>query len=138
MDALTFHTGGPPARGHYTNVVEAGGLLFTTGMTPVDPATGAVVDGDVAAQARMCIRNLASALEAAGSDLAHVAKTVVFLVDWADFAAVDAVYAETWPRGAPARSIACGPRPHGHRLGIEAIAVRPRGIPTGGERLHRA
>lgn len=124
MASLTFHKGGPAPKGHYTNVVEAGGLLFTTGMTPVDPATGVLVEGDAAAQARMCIRNLESALQAAGSDLAHVAKTVVFLVDWADFAAVNAVYAETWPRDPPARSIACGPRPPGHRLGIEAVAVR--------------
>lgn len=124
MAALAFHEGGAPRRGHYTNVVEAGGLLFTTGMTPVDPATGALVEGDAAAQARMCIRNLEACLEAAGSDLAHVAKTVVFLVDWADFPAVDAVYAETWPTNPPARSIACGPRPPGHRLGIEAVAVR--------------
>lgn len=124
MPSLQFHGGGPTARGHYTNVVEAGGLLFTTGMTPVDAATGAVVEGDAAAQARACLRNLDAALRAAGSDLAHVAKTVVFLVDWADFPAVNAVFAETWPRDPPARSIACGPRPPGHRLGIEAVAVR--------------
>lgn len=124
MPSLEFHPGGAPAKGHYTNIVEAGGFLFTTGMTPVDPATGAVVEGDAAAQARVCIQKLDACLRAAGSDLAHVAKTVVFLVDWADFPAVDAVYAETWPANPPARSIACGPRPPGHRLGIEAIAVR--------------
>lgn len=124
MPKLQFHTGGPVAKGHYTNVVEVGGLLLTTGMTPVDPVTGALVEGDAAAQARACFRNLEAALKAAGSDLAHVAKTVVFLVDWADFPAVNAVYAEVWPENPPARSIACGPRPPGHRLGIEAVAVR--------------
>lgn len=123
MLALEFHDGGPTHKAHYTNAVRVGGLLFVTGMTPVDPVSSKLVEGDAVAQTRACLRNLKLVLEAAGSSLDRVAKTTVFLTDWAHFAAVDTVYAETWPQNPPTRSIAQGARPAGHLLGIEAVAV---------------
>lgn len=123
MPALEHHDGGPKHKAHYTNAVRAGGLLFVTGMVPVDPENGKLVEEDAAAQTRACLHNLRLVLEAAGSSMDRVAKTTVFLTDWANFPAVDAVYAEVWPARPPARSIAQGARPAGHLLGIEAVAI---------------
>jgi 2-iminobutanoate/2-iminopropanoate deaminase len=83
----------PAAIGPYSQAVRAGNLLFTAGQIPLDPATGEVVSGGIAEQTTRVLENLKAILEAAGSSLAQVVKTTVFLKDLKDFAAMNTVYA---------------------------------------------
>src|SRR4051794_17223668 len=82
----------PAAIGPYSQAIVHGGLVYTAGQIPLDPATGELVTGDVAAQTERVLQNLAAVLEAAGSSLQRVVKTTVFLRDMGDFAAVNEVY----------------------------------------------
>lgn len=114
----------PQAIGPYSQAIVLGDLVFCSGQLPLHP-DGAMVEGDVAAQARQALANLKSVLEAAGSSLAHVAKTTVFLADMNDFAAMNAVYGEFFSSAPPARStIQVARLPRDVRVEIEAIAVR--------------
>ncbi len=114
----------PAPIGPYSQGVRAGGLLFCSGQTPLDPATGKLVEGDVTAQARRVLDNLSAVLKAADVTFADVVKTTIFLVDMNDFAAVNAVYKERVGDVAPARStIAVAALPMGARVEIEAIAA---------------
>lgn len=117
---------GLPAAGHYSAAAIGGGLIFVSGQGPMDPRTGGVVEGDFRAKARQCLRNVETALKAAGASLDDVVKTTALLHDWSDFAALNEVYAEFFPTKPPARSTIQGARPPGHQLAIEAIAVAPR------------
>jgi len=113
----------PAAIGPYCQGVIHDGLVYTSGQIALDPATGALVPGDVAAQTRRVLANLAGILEAAGSSLGQVLKTTVFLQDMADFAAMNAVYAEAFGSHLPARStVAVAGLPKGARVEIEALA----------------
>jgi len=97
----------PAAIGPYSQAIRSGNLLFTAGQIPLDPATGQVVAGGIAEQTTRVLENLKAILEAAGSSLAQVVKTTVFLKDFNDFEAMNAVYgAYLAPEGvsAPARS----------------------------------
>ncbi|MEO7029000.1 MAG: RidA family protein [Acidobacteriaceae bacterium] len=97
----------PAAIGPYTQAVRVGDLLFTSGQTPLDPATGNMVSGGIVEQTTRVLDNLKAILEAAGTDCAHVVKASVFLKDMKDFAAMNALYAQYFaPEGvvAPARS----------------------------------
>ncbi len=116
----------PAAIGAYSQAIAAGGLLFTSGQVAIDPATGTLVDGDAAQQARVVMRNIGALLAAAGLDFDDVVKTTIFLVDIDDFAAVNAVYAESFPGASPpARStIAVAALPRGARVEIETISLR--------------
>ena len=82
----------PAAIGPYSQAVRVGNLLFTAGQIPLDPATGLVVAGDVKAQTARVLENLKAIVEASGSSLAKVVKTTVFLKDFNDFAAMNAIY----------------------------------------------
>ena len=82
----------PGAIGPYSQAIRHGGLLFVSGQIPIDPATGKMVEGDVAVQTDRVLRNLSAVLEAAGSSLAQVLKTTVYLKDMADFAMMNEVY----------------------------------------------
>ncbi|MGD9572678.1 MAG: Rid family detoxifying hydrolase [Thermoleophilia bacterium] len=120
----------PVAGAPYSQAVEAepGRLVFVSGQVPVDPATGALVEGDVSVQTALVLRHVAAVLAAAGGDLSHVAKTTVFLTDLADFAAMNAVYAEAFAGHAPARAtVGVAALPLGARVEIEAVAVLPGG-----------
>ena len=86
----------PAAIGPYSQAIVTGSLCFCSGQIPVDPATGALLDGDVAVQTRQVLANLAAVLEAADSSLDRVVKTTVFLASMDDFAAMNAVYAEAF------------------------------------------
>jgi 2-iminobutanoate/2-iminopropanoate deaminase len=104
--------------------VPAGTLTFLSGQLGIDPLTGALVDGDVAAQARQVIRNIGALLACEGLDYGNVVKTTIFLVDMADFAAVNAVYGAVFSDRSPARStVAVVGLPLGARVEIECLAV---------------
>jgi 2-iminobutanoate/2-iminopropanoate deaminase len=85
--------GAPGAIGPYSQAVRIGNLVYTSGQVALDPATGQLVAGGIAEQTTRALENIKAVLEAAGTDLAHVVKTVVFLKDMYDFAAMNAVYA---------------------------------------------
>jgi 2-iminobutanoate/2-iminopropanoate deaminase len=118
-------TGGAPAAiGPYSQAIAHGGLVFTAGQIPLDPATMQLVEGDVAAQTERVMQNLAAVLEAAGASLASVVKTTVFLADMNDFAAMNEVYGRWFGDHAPARSTVQVSRlPRDARVEIECIAV---------------
>jgi 2-iminobutanoate/2-iminopropanoate deaminase len=117
----------PAAIGPYSQAIAAGDLVFCSGQIPLDPATGALVDGDVDAQTRRALENLRAVLTAAGSSLDAIVKTTVFLVSMSDFAAMNEVYKDFFTGEPPARStIAVAELPRGARVEIEAIALRHR------------
>jgi len=114
----------PEAIGPYSQGVRMGNLLFLSGQIPLDPATGALVEGDIATQTRRIFRNLGAVLEAAGASFANVARTTVYLADMADFAAMNEVYATFFDSPAPARStVQAAGLPKNARVEIDVIAV---------------
>ncbi|HEX8352590.1 MAG TPA: RidA family protein [Pyrinomonadaceae bacterium] len=116
--------GAPGAIGPYSQAVVAGGLVYTSGQIPIDPATGQFVEGGVREQTAQVLRNLSGVLEAAGSSLARVVKTTVFLADMDDFAAMNEVYAGFFPEGPPARSTVQAARlPRDARVEIDVVAL---------------
>jgi 2-iminobutanoate/2-iminopropanoate deaminase len=120
-------TAAPAAIGPYAQAVAAGPYLFASGQIALDPVTGQLVGGDAAAQARQVMTNVAAVLAAAGLAFADVVKTTIFLTDMDDFAAVNAVYGESFAGGAvPARStVAVAALPRGSAVEIEVVALRP-------------
>jgi 2-iminobutanoate/2-iminopropanoate deaminase len=111
--------------GPYSPAIACGDLVFVSGQTPLEAATGKLVAGDIAAQARQCLQNLQGILEAAGLSFAHVVKTNIFLTDMGDFAAVNEVYKSYFGEPYPARStIAVAALPMGAVVEIEMIASR--------------
>ncbi|MGH7727716.1 MAG: RidA family protein [Vulcanimicrobiaceae bacterium] len=114
----------PAPIGPYNQAVRVGDLLFCSGQIALDPARGELVPGDAAAQTRQVMANLGAVLAAAGLTFEAVAKTTIFLVDMADFSAVNAIYGEFFRETAPARStVAVAALPRGARVEIEATAV---------------
>lgn len=116
----------PAAIGPYSQavVVPTGRMIFCSGQIPLDPATGPVVEGDIAAQTRQVLHNLAAVLAAADATFANVVKTTIYLASTDDFAAVNAVYAEAFPANPPARATVQAARlPRDSRVEIDAIAV---------------
>jgi 2-iminobutanoate/2-iminopropanoate deaminase len=118
----------PAAIGPYSQavVVPVGDqrMVFCSGQIALDPKTGTVIEGDVAAQTRQVLENLGAVLAAAGASFASVVKTTVFLADMADFAVVNAIYGERFPHDPPARStVAAAGLPRNVRVEIEAIAL---------------
>ena len=94
----------PAAIGPYSQAIRVGNLLFVSGQIPLDPATGELVAGDIRVQTRQVLTNLSAIVDAAGSSLARVAKTTVYLRDLSEFAAMNEVYAEFFGGEPPARS----------------------------------
>ncbi len=114
----------PAPIGPYNQAIRAGGFLFCSGQIPLDVATGELVPGDISAQTRQVMKNIAAVLTAANATFAHVVKTTIFLVDMNDFTEVNAVYGEAFSVDAPARStVAVAALPKGARVEIEAIAA---------------
>ena len=117
----------PKAIGPYSQAIAADQLVFCAGQGAIDAATGENRGGDVAAETELALDNIAAVLAAADSDLAHVVKTTVFLVDMADFAAMNDVYARRFGDHRPARStVGVASLPRGFRVEIECVAVRAR------------
>jgi len=101
-----------------------GSLLFVSGQIPLDPATGTMIDGDIAAQTRRVFQNIGAILEAAGASFANVARTTVYLADMADFTAMNEVYASFFESPAPARStVQAAGLPKNARVEIDVIAA---------------
>jgi 2-iminobutanoate/2-iminopropanoate deaminase len=99
-------------------------MIFCSGQTPIDPATGALVGGEIGAQTHRVLDNLGAVLDAAGARFADVVKTTIFLADMNDFAAVNAIYALRFPGDPPARSTVQAARlPRDARVEIELIAI---------------
>lgn len=114
----------PKAIGPYSQAVRAGPLLFISGQVPIDPATGNLVTGDIAAQAHRVLKNIGEILKAAGASYDAVVRTTVFLADMNDFAAMNEVYAGYFTQPAPARSTVQAARlPKDARIEIDVIAV---------------
>jgi 2-iminobutanoate/2-iminopropanoate deaminase len=113
----------PKAIGPYSQAIRAGSLLFVSGQIPLDPDTGAMVDGDIAAQTHRVFNNLKAILEAAGASLDHVVRTTVYLADMNDFAVVNEVYGTYFSSPAPARATVQAARlPRDARVEIDVIA----------------
>ncbi len=114
----------PEAVGPYSQAIAVGNLLFCAGQIPLEPATGALVAGDAAAQAEQVLKNIGAVLQANGMTYANVVKTTVFLTDLADFAKMNEVYARYFTTPYPARStIQVAALPKGANVEIEAIAT---------------
>jgi 2-iminobutanoate/2-iminopropanoate deaminase len=115
----------PAAIGPYSQAIEWGELVFTSGQIALDSATGEMVEGDVSVQTRQVMTNLRSLLAAAGCQMEQVLKTTIFVMDMEDFAAVNAVYGEFFGEEPPARAtVQVAGLPKGALVEIEAVASR--------------
>jgi 2-iminobutanoate/2-iminopropanoate deaminase len=115
---------GPKAIGPYSQAIKANGLVYTAGQIPFDPATGQIIEGDVARQTARVLDNLKAILEAAGSSLDQAVKATVYLKDMGDFAAMNEVYARYFVKNPPARSTVEAARlPRDARIEIDLIAL---------------
>lgn len=113
----------PAAIGPYSQAIRAGSLLFVSGQIPLDPATGALIQGDIAAQTHRVFANLKAILEAAGASFDHVVRTTVYLADMNDFAKVNEIYGTYFSSPAPARATVQAARlPKDARVEIDLIA----------------
>ena len=116
--------GAPKAIGPYSQAVKAGSLVFVSGQIPLDPATGAMVEGDIAAQTRQVFANLQAILEAAGVSFDHVVRTTVYLADMNDFGTVNEIYGTYFSAPFPARATVQAARlPKDARVEIDLIAA---------------
>lgn len=114
----------PAAIGPYSQAIVHGGLVFTAGQIALDPATGELVEGDIAQQTERVFQNLSAVLEAAGASLSSVLKTTVFLKDMGEFAAMNEVYGRYFGDHRPARSTVQAARlPKDCSVEIEAVAA---------------
>jgi 2-iminobutanoate/2-iminopropanoate deaminase len=114
----------PAAIGPYSQAVRVGELLFTSGQIPLDPATGTMITGDLAAETDRVLDNLEAVLAAGGASWADVVKASIFLTDLADFAAVNELYAKRFTGPPPARSTVQVARlPKDARVEIDLVAV---------------
>jgi 2-iminobutanoate/2-iminopropanoate deaminase len=115
----------PRAIGPYSQAVVAGDLIFTSGQIPLDPATQALVTGDIRAQTERVMENLAAVLQAAGAGFENVVKATIFVADLGDFAIVNEVYGKRFPKSPPARStVQVAALPKGARVEIDLIALK--------------
>lgn len=115
----------PAAIGPYSQAIETNGMIFCSGQIPIDPSTGAFVEGGISEQTKQVLTNVSQVLAAAGTDMSNVVKTTVFLSDMADFAAMNEVYATFFAQPFPARSaVAVKALPKGALVEIEVLAVK--------------
>ena len=113
----------PKAIGPYSQAIRAGSLLFVSGQVPIDPDTGQIINGDIAAQTHRVFQNIGEILKAGGASFDHVVRTTVFLADMNDFAAMNEAYATYFTAPAPARATVQVSRlPRDARVEIDVIA----------------
>lgn len=122
----TIHTNNAPAAiGPYSQAIEVNGFIFASGQIPIDPSTGNFVEGGIKEQTKQAIANAKNILKEAGTDLAHVVKTTVYLANMADFAAMNEVYATFFQQPFPARSaVAVKDLPKGALVEVEVLAYK--------------
>ena len=121
-----IHTNNAPAAiGPYSQAIEVNGFVFASGQIPIDPKTGDFIEGGIKEQTAQALTNAGNILKEAGTDLAHVVKTTVYLADMADFAAMNEVYATFFSQPFPARSaVAVKELPKGARVEVEVLAAK--------------
>ena len=125
MKNIISTTNAPAALGPYSQGIDAGSIVITSGQVPIDPATGAVVEGGIAEQTRQSLTNVQAVLAAAGLTMENVIKTTVFLKNMNDFAAMNEVYATFFTGNPPARSaVEVARLPKDVLVEIEAIAFK--------------
>jgi reactive intermediate/imine deaminase len=116
--------GAPKAIGPYSQAIKAGNILYTSGQIALDPATGNLVEGDFAAQARRVFENLGSVLAAAGAGFGNVAKATVYVTDLANFATLNEIYASYFGDSKPARTtVGVSQLPKGGLVEIDLVAI---------------
>lgn len=114
----------PGAIGPYSQAIKTGGMVYCSGQIPIDPETGEFVSSDISEQTEQVLKNLSAVLDAAGTALANVVKTTVFLADMSDFAAMNEVYGRFFNENKPARATVQAARlPRDARVEIECIAT---------------
>ena len=114
----------PAAIGPYSQAIQVGNLIYTSGQLPIDPATGTFPEGGIKEQTRQSLLNVQAILNEAGADMSHVVKTTVFMADMNDFADMNAVYAEFFAEPYPARSaVAVKTLPKNALVEIEVVAA---------------
>lgn len=115
----------PAAIGPYSQAIEVNGMIFTSGVIPIDPVSNTLVEGDIRVQARQAIGNLAALLKEAGSSCENVIKTTVFIKNMEDFGTINEIYAEFFQGECPARScVEVARLPKDVLIEIEAIALK--------------
>ena len=115
----------PAAIGPYSQAIQVGNLIYTSGQIPIDPATGQFVEGGIKEQTRQSLSNIQAILQEAGLTMASVVKTTVFMADMADFAEMNSVYAEFFTEPYPARSaVAVKTLPKNALVEIEMVAEK--------------
>ena len=115
----------PAAIGPYSQAIQVGNLIYTSGQIPIDPATGQLVEGGIKEQTRQSLSNIQAILQEAGLTMASVVKTTVFMADMADFAEMNSVYAEFFTEPYPARSaVAVKTLPKNALVEIEVVAEK--------------
>ena len=123
MKKVISTTKAPSAIGPYSQAIQVGNLVYTSGQLPIDPSTGSFPDGGIKEQTRQSLLNIQSILQEAGLTMANVVKTLVFLADMNDFAEMNSVYSEFFKAPFPARSaVAVKTLPKGALVEIEAVA----------------
>ena len=123
MKKVICTTKAPSAIGPYSQAIQVGNLVYTSGQIPIDPATGVFVEGGIKEQTRQSLMNVKAILEEVGLSMADVVKTTVFMADMNDFADMNAVYAEFFSEPYPARSaVAVKTLPKGALVEIEVVA----------------
>jgi len=114
----------PKAIGPYSQAIVSSGFAFLSGQIPLDPITGLIVEGDIAAQTKQVLENIKAVLEASGSSLAQVVKTTVFLKDMEEFSKMNEIYGKYFPETPPARAtVEVSRLPRDVRVEIECIAT---------------
>lgn len=117
----------PAAIGPYSQAIQIGNLVYTSGQIPIDPSTGKFAEGGIKEQTRQSLLNVKAILEEAGLTMKNVVKTTVFIADMNDFADMNAIYAEFFSEPYPARSaVAVKTLPKGALVEIEAVAALPQ------------
>ncbi|MDY2794413.1 RidA family protein [Peptostreptococcus porci] len=124
MSEVIFTDKAPAAVGPYSQAIKAGNVVYCSGQIPLVPETGALVEGDIKAQAEQSLKNVKSVVTEAGADLTNIVKTTVYLVDMADFGAVNEVYSDFFGDHKPARScVAVKELPKGAKVEVEVLVV---------------
>ena len=124
MKKVISTTKAPSAIGPYSQAIQVGNLIYTSGQIPIDPATGVFAEGGIKEQTRQSLLNVKAILEEAGLTMNDVVKTTVFMADMNDFADMNAVYAEFFSEPYPSRSaVAVKTLPKGALVEIEVVAI---------------